>query len=169
MVGQNLIFNLIIMDKPLDPEFWKKKKLEELNELEWEALCDCCGKCCLCKVTMGNEVLFLNVTCPNLSLPSCRCHIYNHRVSNECLKVDLQLVQNEPENLPDTCAYKLLSQGKDLPDWHPLVAGSPDSVVRMGKGLEISKLIPGDRLQRGTLEYNRLLSETFPIEIVKLK
>jgi uncharacterized cysteine cluster protein YcgN (CxxCxxCC family) len=30
--------------------------------------------------------------------------------------------------MPETCAYRLLSEGKDLPAWHPLVSGDPNSV-----------------------------------------
>lgn len=33
---------------------------------------------------------------------------------------------------PTTCAYRLLSEGKDLPSWHPLVSGDPQSVVNAG-------------------------------------
>ena len=34
--------------------------------------------------------------------------------------------------LPETCAYKLLWQGEPLPDWHPLITGTPESVHRAG-------------------------------------
>ena len=34
--------------------------------------------------------------------------------------------------LPDTCAYKLLADGKDLYSWHPLISGYPDSVHEAG-------------------------------------
>ena len=34
--------------------------------------------------------------------------------------------------LPSTCAYRLLSEGKDLYPWHPLVSGDPDTVHKAG-------------------------------------
>ena len=34
--------------------------------------------------------------------------------------------------MPDTCAYRLLHEGKPLPDWHPLVTGNRDSVHDAG-------------------------------------
>jgi hypothetical protein len=34
--------------------------------------------------------------------------------------------------LPNTCAYKLLHEGKPLFDWHPLISGDPESVHAAG-------------------------------------
>ena len=47
----------------------------------------------------------------------------------------VQLTADNVEELfwmPSTCAYRLLAEGKDLPDWHPLVSGTPDTVERAG-------------------------------------
>ena len=32
--------------------------------------------------------------------------------------------------LPDTCAYRLLYEGKTLPEWHPLISGHADSLKK---------------------------------------
>jgi uncharacterized cysteine cluster protein YcgN (CxxCxxCC family) len=34
--------------------------------------------------------------------------------------------------LPSTCAYRLLHEGKSLPDWHPLISGDKNSVHLAG-------------------------------------
>ena len=46
--------------------------------------------------------------------------------------------------MPETCAYRLLHEGQDLPDWHPLKTGDPNSVIEAGhsvKGTLISENI----------------------------
>jgi uncharacterized protein len=37
--------------------FWKRKRLWEMTEAEWESLCDGCGKCCLLTGVGEDEVV----------------------------------------------------------------------------------------------------------------
>ena len=115
--------------------FWRRKTLAEMNPAEWESLCDGCGKCCLHKLEDMDtgELAFTNVACRLLDIRACRCGNYDRRseLVPDCVVLD-------PENvaqlywMPSTCAYRLLAEGQDLPDWHPLVTGDPDSVHRAG-------------------------------------
>lgn len=105
-----------------EPEFWKKKKLEDLSPDEWEILCDGCGKCCLNKIDIKGKVKFTNTYCRFLDCQNCLCKIYEKRFDKvyDCRDIDLKAVREKPRWLPKTCAYWLLDNGFDLPDWHPL-------------------------------------------------
>lgn len=120
-----------------EPDFWKKKPLSALSKKEWELLCDGCGKCCLNKISLRNKVYFTNARCRFLDPTTCLCQIYEHRFKkvSDCRDINLNTVLTDPEILPKTCAYRLLSQGKDLPDWHPLISGDANSVHQAGQSL----------------------------------
>lgn len=115
-------------------EFWRKP-LRELTQVEWEALCDGCGRCCLVKLENEDtgQVHFTDVACRLLDAATCRCAQYKRRsrIVPDCVRLT-------PENvgdlgwLPKTCAYRLRAEDRDLPDWHPLVSGDPNSVLRAG-------------------------------------
>jgi uncharacterized protein len=115
--------------------FWKTKSLTEMSEAEWESLCDGCGKCCLHKLQdeETGRVHLTVIACRLLDLGACRCNAYAERSTlvPECVRV-------RPENvltlaLPSTCGYRRLAEGRDLPSWHPLVSGDPNSVHVAGK------------------------------------
>lgn len=115
--------------------FWETKKLSEMTTEEWESLCDNCGKCCLHKLEDEDtgDIYFTSVVCNLIDLDTCRCTRYAERTQlvPECL--DLKQHDFAEYNwLPATCAYRLLSDGEQLPSWHPLLSGSTDSVQDAG-------------------------------------
>ena len=112
----------------MEEQFWKKKSLFEFSEDEWESVCMRCGKCCVSKMSEQGNMLFYNRVCDGIDFSTGLCTRYQNRLCSACLKVDYYLVENERELLPDTCAYRLLYEGKDLPDWHPLISGDKSSV-----------------------------------------
>ncbi len=120
---------------PDTPPFWKTKTLGEMTRAEWESLCDGCGRCCLHKLRDEdtNEVVFTNVACRLLNIPSCRCADYENRRKwvPDCVKLTPAKLK-KIDWLPPTCAYRLLAEGKDLMWWHPLVSGDPETVHKAG-------------------------------------
>ncbi len=116
-------------------KFWETKALEEMTRKEWESLCDGCGLCCLKKVEDedSGELFFTDIACRLLDTSTCRCTNYARRMAY--VKDCLQLSADEPEAfrwLPMTCAYRRLSEDLDLPEWHPLLTGDPESVHKAG-------------------------------------
>lgn len=121
-------------DKEIQP-FWETKSLDEMSKGEWESLCDGCGQCCLHKLedVDSGEIAVTNVACKLLDLNTCQCKHYATRLNYvpDCV----QLTPKDASSLtwlPATCAYKLIADGEDLPDWHPLITGDPNSVHEAG-------------------------------------
>ena len=82
----------------------------------------------------GKEIAFTRVACRLLDGDSCRCAQYEirHQFVPECITLDTKNIERNLYWLPETCAYKLLWQGKPLYDWHPLVSGTAQSVHDAG-------------------------------------
>ena len=114
--------------------FWETKTLQQMTPEEWESLCDGCGRCCLNKLEDidNGELHFTNVACRLLNDDTCRCKNYSERKSlvPECLVLDAETVKNSTA-LPNSCAYRRLSEGKSLLDWHPLVCGTTTKIHAM--------------------------------------
>ncbi|AAP96106.1 hypothetical protein A6046_08010 [[Haemophilus] ducreyi] len=118
---------------PLEDNFWQKKSLIEMNETEWEALCDGCGKCCYRKYLYGKgkreRLYYTSIACNLLDINNGRCMNYAKRFKLEadCTKLTKKNLADFSW-LPKTCAYRLLYEGKLLFDWHPLISKDPNSV-----------------------------------------
>lgn len=115
--------------------FWKRKSLSEMSTQEWESLCDGCALCCVQKIEdeESGEVFFSDLACRLLDTSTCRCIAYRERAKK--VASCLVLSADRPEEfrwLPGSCAYRRLAEGKDLPSWHPLLTGDPDSVHKAG-------------------------------------
>lgn len=124
------------MSRPLRPRFWETVPLDRMTPDEWEALCDGCGKCCLNKLEDidTGEVAFTRVACRLLDGETCRCGNYGLRKTlvPECVVLTPKSIGKVAYWLPETCAYRVLHEGRTLADWHPLVSGDPESVHRAG-------------------------------------
>lgn len=114
--------------------FWQTKKLAEMSEEEWESLCDGCAQCCQLKFKAADEHQYLStpVVCKLLDLHTCRCQSYEnrHRLVPDCIVMSPDNVESLYW-LPETCAYRLVAEGKPLYDWHPLIAGDSQKMEEL--------------------------------------
>ena len=63
-----------------------------------------------------------------------KCSRYEIRLCADCAKVDIYLVGDLPELLPETCAYGMLFEVKGLPQYYSLVTKDDEPVKRQNKG-----------------------------------
>ena len=115
--------------------FWETTRLRDMTRAQWEAVCDGCGRCCLHKLQdeYSGRIFYTAVACRLLDAERCRCTDYANRKAEvpECLVLDATQCGSFSW-LPATCAYRLLDEGRPLPDWHPLVSGRAESVHEAG-------------------------------------
>lgn len=116
--------------------FWQRKTLEQMDQNEWESLCDGCGLCCLQKLEDEDDadaIYYTRVACKLLDRESCQCSNYAERARfvPDCI----QLTPGAAAAfswLPSTCGYRRIAEGKELPPWHHLVCGDADAVHAAG-------------------------------------
>ncbi len=118
-----------------DTPFWKRKRLWQMTEAEWESLCDGCGRCCLVKFEEEEtgRIHFTSAACKLLDGDACRCTDYANRTTRvpDCVQLTAGNVA-DLDWLPSSCAYRILAGGGDLPWWHPLVSGTFATVAEAG-------------------------------------
>ncbi len=128
-------------------EFWRHKPLEVMSSDEWESLCDHCGLCCLVSVEDedSGEVFRTSVVCRHYDCEQFNCSSYTQRtgLQHGCVQLTPELVRRF-DWLPDSCAYRVVMRGDELPATHPLCDG--------GAGQKIRDDVPGLRkLSRQTM------------------
>ena len=135
----------------LRPQFWKSVPMDRMNRAEWEALCDGCGKCCLNKLEYEDtgEVALTRLACRLLDDESCLCSQYpiRHQFVPECIVLTPKTLRDNLYWLPQTCAYRLVVEGRPLYPWHPLLSGDPETVHAAGvsvRGLTIPEFEVGE-------------------------
>jgi uncharacterized cysteine cluster protein YcgN (CxxCxxCC family) len=115
--------------------FWEYKALTEMTVAEWESLCDGCGLCCLIRFEDEDtgDITPTRVSCKLFDANLCRCTNYAQRKRHvpDCIKLTPHNI-DDMMWMPKSCAYRRLHEGKDLPDWHPLVTGDPESTHKAG-------------------------------------
>lgn len=119
----------------LSAKFWEKS-LAELDDKEWEALCDGCGRCCLKKLQddSDNSIHWTRIVCRYFDEQShlCTCYQSRSELVPDCLDVKRMDILASLEWMPATCAYRLRAEDKPLPDWHPLLTGSREAIEEAG-------------------------------------
>lgn len=130
--------------------FWETVALEDMTRDEWESLCDGCGKCCLIKLEDEEtlDLAYTDVACRLLDMGSCRCSRYaeRSRLVPDCITLTPEIIPSL-RWMPKSCAYRLISEGKPLHWWHPLVSRDPETVHQAGisvRGRVISERRAGD-------------------------
>ena len=133
------------MNDPIDRtglrlRFWESTALDKMSRKEWEALCDGCGKCCLNKLEDedSGEVALTRVACRLFNDETCRCAQYDirHQFVPECISLTPRTIARHAYWLPETCAYRRLWKHQPLPEWHPLITGSAQSVHDAGVSMQ---------------------------------
>lgn len=134
-----------------------------MSQSEWESLCDGCGKCCNHKIQDDEtgEVYDTDVACKLLDTHTAQCVDYENRKSYvpDCIVLTAKIAPTL-EWLPDTCSYKLVDKGYDLPHWHHLISKDRNTVHTTGNSVQ-DKLISENDVE----DYHAHIEELFGAEI----
>ncbi|MFT9015864.1 MAG: YcgN family cysteine cluster protein [Acetobacter sp.] len=124
------------MTSPSVPRpFWETTALADMTRAQWESLCDGCGRCCLHKLRDDDteELHYTSVACRLLDVRTCQCTDYPNRLRKvqDCITLTASMIP-ELDWLPPDCAYRRLANGQGLPQWHPLLSGTSQTVITSG-------------------------------------
>ena len=113
--------------------------MSEMSPAEWESLCDSCGKCCCIRLEDEDtaQIYITDVACKLFNAQTCQCGDYPNRSKKvpDCVTLTPDNVA-QLKWMPRTCAYRLVSESKDLPEYHHLVSGSRQTIHEMGMSVQ---------------------------------
>ena len=113
--------------------------MAEMSPDEWESLCDSCGKCCCIRLEDEDtaQIYITDVACKLFNSQTCQCGDYPNRSKKvpDCVTLTPDNVA-QLKWMPRTCAYRLVSEGKDLPEYHHLISGSRQTIHEVGMSVQ---------------------------------
>lgn len=143
-----------------DKPWWETIPLSDMSPSQWESLCDGCAKCCQIQLEdVEGTRATTNVVCRYMDQETCQCTCYEDRTKKvpQCLKLTPNNL-SEIDWMPDTCAYRLIREGKSLEAWHPLISGDRNTVHQAGasvKGRVFSEtLVDEDDLELHIIQWH---------------
>ena len=115
------------------------KPLSALSKDEWESLCDGCGKCCCIRLEDEDtaDIYVTDVVCKLFDANICQCRDYPNRSIHvpDCVTLTPDNV-SQLSWMPQTCAYRLVANGEDLPEYHHLISGSHETIHEQGMSVQ---------------------------------
>jgi uncharacterized cysteine cluster protein YcgN (CxxCxxCC family) len=123
----------------LRKNYWRNTDMTDMTRDEWEALCDGCGKCCMIKLEDEDtlEIKYTTISCRLFDEKTCSCGNYALRkqMVAGCVVLTPENIDRNAHWMPSTCAYRLLQEGRNLPNWHPLLTGDANSPKETGNSV----------------------------------
>ncbi len=140
--------------------WWENTPLTEMTREQWEQICDHCAKCCLLKLEDEEDgiVYYTDVACSLLDNETCYCRDYQNRQTlvPDCLQLTIENI-DQIQWMPPSCSYRLIKEGRKLPDWHHLVTGDKNSVHKAEQSIKnkyiSEKSIDEDELEEHIVEW----------------
>ncbi|MEI9900231.1 MAG: YcgN family cysteine cluster protein [Hyphomicrobium sp.] len=130
--------------------FWKRKTLSQMNQQEWESLCDGCGMCCVNKLEYeGTGELAQTDTCCKLLDPrTARCRDYKNRkkIVPDCIQLTPKVVE-KMDWLPKTCGYRLVHPQAGALLVAPAGLRRPPKTVHQAGISARGRVIPEDQVE----------------------
>ncbi|NVK22978.1 MAG: YcgN family cysteine cluster protein [Kangiellaceae bacterium] len=140
-------------------KFWLTTPMSEMTNEQWESLCDGCAKCCRMQFIDEDDDLLMqtDVVCYLLDLKTLQCTDYANRSTlvPDCMQITSDNIK-EFFWLPDTCGYRRVAAGQDLPEWHHLISGDRQTIHQKGASVR-GKVVREDQLAGQDIE-DRIIS-----------